>query len=881
MSAARAAFRLARRDALRHRWRSLLIVILILAPVAAATGVDVIYRTQTSPALEKERAFGGADAAIYLNYGEDARKGVTQDQIEAALPTGSRVVYQQAQRETVFTAPGHLAGISYLITDHLGDPLIRQRVRLESGQAPHGNEVAISPKVADKLGLEGDGIGSTIALRDGTSAKVSSSVRDPFCLSCPIIVVPTGSEMATALNQGVTGPLDGAFYVDLPPGDNSAAVVPLQELGAYVQLRENYQSYEIGLGDLGRAGEDQLKAAALVTLVAGLGLLEVVLLAGTAFAVGARRQTRDLGMIAAQGGSPGDLRRVVLAQGLLLGLIGAVTGVLAGIGGVLAAKPLLERINNEVMVGVHFGMTEVLIVAMIGVASGLAAALFPAITAGRRSTVDALASRFPVPTARSKWAPLFGGVLIAGGVTLSLLASYLMSGDGSIFGPQLVETSAGRGRLDDTSGSIAILVGVFIVVGGLLLVAPALLALLAKLAGRLPATMRLATRDAARHRHRTGPATAAIAVAVGGAVAISCLIASDREGKDRFEAHAVPDRVIALDKQNAVDSTQMEAATAAVQRVIPGATVLQVMSPAVPVPDDSPAVSTRGDRARPAGLICADDCSQMYVRDPSDSVGGILVGIGDPDLVVLASGRVVDRAAAAAALDAGKAIVFDADLIDDGKITIETGLFDDDGSAKTVTTPAVALSGSEPYNELPQAFVPTSFVAAQKWETVQGTTLLSYPPESREQAGAAIAAAEALGIPVISSAEEKDYTRLVRVGLTAAAALIALLGVAMCVALSAAEGRPDLATLSAIGAPPGRRRRLAGAQALVLAGIGVVLGLGFGFYFARAARPATGASATIVPWSDLMLTVAAVPLLAVLVAMLGSVGRVPLTRRAD
>jgi hypothetical protein len=57
--------------------------------------------------------------------------------------------------------------------------------------------------------------------------------------------------------------------------------------------------------------------------------------------------------------------------------------------------------------------------------------------------------------------------------------------------------------------------------------------------------------------------------------------------------------------------------------------------------------------------------------------------------------------------------------------------------------------------------------------------------------------------------------------------------------------------------------------------------LGFGFYFARAARPATGATATIVPWSDLMLTVAAVPLLAVAVAMLGSIGRVPMTRRAD
>ena len=870
MSAGRAAFRLARRDALRHKWRSLLIVILILAPVAAATGVDVIYRTQTSPAEERERAFGGADAIVYPDYAVDengdSQQTLTQSQVQGALPAGARVIFQQSPSETVFTAPGHLAEASYLVTDHLADPLTRALAELRSGDAPGVGEVAISAKLVDKLGLSGNGIGATIALRDGTSAKVSGIVRNPFCLSCALVVMPTESPMAKSVNKGAQGALDGAYYVDLPKGDENAGAGrfgQLRDLGGIVQMRHDYGGYQIGLGDLGRAGEDDLKAAALVTMVAGLGLLEIVLLAGTAFAVGARRQTRDLGMIAAQGGSPGDLRRVVLAQGLLLGLIGAVAGVAAGIGGVVAARPLLERINNEVMVGVHFGLTEVAIVAMVGIASGLAAALFPAISAGRRSTVDALASRFPVPTARSKWAPLFGGVLIAGGVTLSLMASYLMSSGGngqrgsSAYGPLAQFAPSGSGRLDDTTGSIAILVGVFIVVGGLLLIAPALLALLAKLAGRLPATMRLATRDAARHRHRTGPATAAIAVAVGGAVAISCLIASDREGKDRFEANAVPDRVIALSDQRALDPAMVEQGTEAIQEAIPGAQILPVQNP-----------------------VLTDRSGGGDFRRPMFLVNGPEVAVGDPDLVALASGRVADATDAEAALKAGKAVVFDSELVSsDGTIEIRSGYGNE--PAETVRVPAVVLPHDQTYSALPEAFVPASFVEEQNWDTVKSTTLLSYPPESRDQAGAAIAAAEALGIPVISSAEEKDYTRLIRVGLTGAAALIALLGVAMCVALSAAEGRPDLATLSAIGAPPGRRRRLAGAQALVLAGIGVVLGLGFGFYFARAARPATGAAETIVPWSDLMLTVAAVPLLAVLVAMLGSVGRVQLTRRVD
>ena len=54
----------------------------------------------------------------------------------------------------------------------------------------------------------------------------------------------------------------------------------------------------------------------MATLIAGIGLLEVVLLAGRPpFAVGARRQTRDLGLVAASGGSAHHVRRIVLAKG--------------------------------------------------------------------------------------------------------------------------------------------------------------------------------------------------------------------------------------------------------------------------------------------------------------------------------------------------------------------------------------------------------------------------------------------------------------------------------------------------------------------------------------------------------------------------------------
>ena len=66
-------------------------------------------------------------------------------------------------------------------------------------------------------------------------------------------------------------------------------------------------------------------------MIAGFGLLEVVLLAGTAFAVGARRQVRTLGLVAASGGDAKQVRNIVLAQGVVLGALGGIAGVALGI----------------------------------------------------------------------------------------------------------------------------------------------------------------------------------------------------------------------------------------------------------------------------------------------------------------------------------------------------------------------------------------------------------------------------------------------------------------------------------------------------------------------------------------------------------------------
>src|SRR5712671_6673782 len=84
--ASRALIRIARRSAGRSRWRSLLIVVLVLLPVAGMAGAATVLQTVT-PAPERQVVGRMGQADLLMSLGS----GGTEALLREHLPAGSRI----------------------------------------------------------------------------------------------------------------------------------------------------------------------------------------------------------------------------------------------------------------------------------------------------------------------------------------------------------------------------------------------------------------------------------------------------------------------------------------------------------------------------------------------------------------------------------------------------------------------------------------------------------------------------------------------------------------------------------------------------------------------------------------------------------------------
>jgi putative ABC transport system permease protein len=532
-----------------------------------------------------------------------------------------------------------------------------------------------------------------------------------------------------------------------------------------------------------------------------------------AFAVGARRQRRSLALLAATGAEPAHVQRVVLSQGLLVGVAAAVIGVPLGLG-IAAAVAAVAQSRAADWGPFEVSWRDVLLVALLGAGTALLAALAPACTMARQPVVAALQGR-RITSAGAGRPALVGLLLMAVGLVITLGA--LRSSRFSF---------AGYTELGVAAGAIPTVLGA-------VLLAPAALALAGRTATRLPLALRFATRDADRQRGRTAPAVAAIAATVAGVVALGISASSDAEQDRRTYSPQGPAGVAVI--TDYTELTGWEAVEAAARAALPGEAVTVVRGLARPGPWSSDAdgyqelqVCRSGER-RVGGR-----CGLGLERYSSPLGSDVLVG-SDVLKALLPDLPAAQLSRAQAVVDGGGVLVAAApgEALSEVDLRLTRFRPQPDGTERPqVQASVTAEAGRLPVDEAPFA-------------------LAVVPEELADDLGGAVPVAVTVGDGLTRSQEatlrrsverlddglslrvergyERSADRTVLLVLASIAGLVVLGGTLAATSLALSEARPDLSTLGQVGARPRTRRAVAGSYALVLglvgAGLGVLAGV--------------------------------------------------------
>lgn len=896
------ALRIARREARRARGRSALVVAMIAVPVLALSLAAASYDMfRLTPAEQATRLLGGADAKIDwvgtepveqhpTGIGPDTDASphnatVSARDLLAVLPPGSAVT--PLRRGSLALRTGSGVGDLAAYGLDVAAPMMAGIVTLREGRAPAGaGELALTAPAADRLAA---GLGGTVHNADRTTSwTVTGIVEFPGDLGEQVVFPPEHVLDSTQWFWDAPGPVDWA------------AVQRLNQRGMVVISRAVLLDPPVldPADPRHRESENDVSARTFAVggLVVGLGVLEVMLLAGPAFAVGARRRQRDLALITANGGTPAHLRRIVLADGLVLGALGAVPGILLGAGAAVALRPLIEvHLAQQRAGGYRVFPLALAAIAGLAVGTGLLAALAPAVTAARGDVVAALTGRRGVRRSRRRWLVLGLAFVAAGAAT----AGY------------------GAWRI----ASPVILAGLVAAELGLVLCTPALVGLVARLGPALPLAPRIALRDTARNRAAAVPAVAAVMAAVAGSVALGVVRTAEQDrAADGYRpglpiGHAIVtyDPVAAPPglRREPPEPVTMDQVAAAVRASLPVADIVPVshvtcpageahraacqLRPQLPPDRRCPYAADTGPALSRAEQRAANDDPRCAISNARGAVMLDALIAGPAAVPALTEATGADLARARATLAAGGALVDDARYLVDGKVTLQVHKADQDGTmrpeARTLTVPGYAPSTGTPLSTSVYApeLVEAARLGARPNAILVATDRMPTPAEQDRLA----AALRDLDDEALSAmierrpATPRDPTLLI---LAAVAGLITLGAAGIATGLAAADSRGDLATLSAVGASPGVRRKLSLSQSGMIAGLGTALGLlaGLGastavlFAYNRTLLhhwPREPTYPIGVPWQTVAV-VLVVPLVAMLGTGLLTRSRLPIERRA-
>lgn len=460
---------------LRREWKQ---QFLILALITVAVGATVVASTVAidTPAPIAGVLGTASDAASIS--GTPAMINARIHKIESLYGKTGVI-----ENESV-PVPGTLSTFNLRAQDPhgaFGGPLLS----LVSGQYPTtADQIAVTSGVATDFKLSA-GSSWTVA---GKTWKVTGIVVNPQSLL---------DEFALVIPGQVTNPSSVTVLFNAP---GQTALTVQAKTGLNVVDAQTV------------ANNNTINPETISIAAAVLGMLLIALVGIGGFTVLAQRRLRSIGMLAAQGATERHIRLVVRANGAATGVVGAVAGFVLGFLAWLAYRPQAETSAHHVMSMFQMPWAVIVISMALAIIATYFAASRPAKAIARVPVVAALAGRPPAPKKTRHLA-------VPVGIGFLIVAFLLLGAAGGGAG--------GGGGGNNGMGEVAL--GFIALAVAIVLLAPASLAAVASLGRYSPIAVRLALRDLARYRARSGPALAAISLSTLIAVII-CVASAARFG---------------------------------------------------------------------------------------------------------------------------------------------------------------------------------------------------------------------------------------------------------------------------------------------------------------------------------------------------------------
>jgi putative ABC transport system permease protein len=834
------------RSFLAHKGRLLLSALAVVLSVAFVAGSLIFSDTVTRTF---DRLFASTSADVTVEPREDLKSSVATGAVqtvpaslaaEVARVDGVASAHADVSVENITVVDsdnksvGPTTGAPTIATDwYVTD---RSPVKLTSGHAPHGaGQAMLDADTADKKHVK---IGDTLTvMAQPGSFKVEVVGIATFTTTNPgaaLVFLDPGTAA-----QKLLGSADKAtsISVDAAPGVSDAVL----KKRVTAVLGTSSGAYDV------KTADEQAKSSAeslggfldvikyVMLGFAGIAVLVGVFLIVNTFSMLIAQRTRELGLLRALGADRRQVRRSVLTEAVLLGLVGSTLGLAAGIGLAAGLIKLMSAFGMnlktaEMVVGWATPVTAY----VVGVGVTFLAAYLPARRAARVSPMAALADADVAGVGR----PLKVRAVV-GAVVGALGAAALVG----------CVSSSKTASAASLLGLGVVLTLVATVIAGPLLVRPVIRVLGAAFPALFGSVGRMSQRNALRNPRRTGATAAALMVGLALVGGMSVASASMSKSFDQqIDKTLGADFVI----QNANFTPFSQEVTDAVR-------------------------DTDG-----VGLVVRQRFAPIAVRLPDGkrietTAAGYDTRVDDVAHVTYAEGT------SAAALADG-AIGMDVDFAKDHGVKLGSVLPVEFPGDRTTSLKVAGLTdqdGSDGFGmqgglflglATVEKYVPGGQDSALYVNAAPGTTGDQLRPRLEKALDP---------YPQVQARDQADYKKLVHdqiavllylvYALLGLAIVIAVLGVVNTLALSVVERTREIGLLRAIGLARRQLRRMIRLESVMIAVFGAVLGLALGLVWGVCIQQVLelqGMKALAVPWGTIVAVVVGSAVVGVVAALL-------------